>query len=126
MVAPMGLVAVQAVLLHRNMLPHKRPSFFGMAFVTEFVDGVGLYHFISAGPAGTAKTDYRLGAKTAHRIVAAGALQRLSSDKGFFYRMMGLFIDLSPDVPVTVEAKVRLCRDQQLIYSLVDRVTAIT
>jgi hypothetical protein len=107
------------------MLPQKRPPFFRMAFETEFVDRVGLYHFISAGPAAAAETDYRLGAKTAHRVVAAGALHRLSSNKGFFYRMMGLFIDLCPDVPVTVEAKVRLCRDQQLIYSLVDRVTAI-
>jgi hypothetical protein len=108
------------------MLPHKRPSFFGMAFETEFVDRVGLYHFVSAGPAGSAKADYRLSAKTAHRVVAAGALQRLSSDKGFFYRMMGLLIYLSPDVPVTVEAKVRLCRDQQLIYPLVYRVATIT
>jgi hypothetical protein len=108
------------------MLPHKRPSFFGMAFETEFVDRVSLYHFVSAGPAGSAKADYRLSAKTAHRVVAAGALQRLSSDKGFFYRMMGLLIYLSPDVPVTVEAKVRLCRDQQLIYPLVYRVATIT
>jgi len=58
--------------------------------------------------------------------VATGAPQRLSSDKGFFYRMMGLFIDLTPDVPVAIEAKVRLCRDQELFYSLVDRVAATT
>jgi hypothetical protein len=122
----MGLVADQAVLLHWRMLPHERSSFFRMTFETKFVDRVGLYHFIGGGPAATAKTNDRLGAKTAHRVVAAGALQRLSSDKGFFYRMVGLFIDLRPDVPVTVEAKVRLCRDQQLVYSLVDRVTAIT
>jgi len=122
----MGFVADQAVLFHRRMLPHERPPFFRMAFETEFVDRVGLYHFISAGPAATAKTNDRLGAKTAHGIVAAGALQSLSSDKGFLDRMMGLFIDLTPDVSVTVEAKVRLCRDQQLIYSLVDRVAAIT
>jgi hypothetical protein len=108
----MGLMADQTALLHWRMLPHKRPSFFCMTFVTEFVDGVGLYHFISAGPAGTAKTNYRLGGKTAHRIVAAGAFQRLSSDKGFFDGMMGLLICLSPDVPVAVEAKIRLCSDQ--------------
>jgi hypothetical protein len=55
------------------MLPHKWPSFFGVAFVTKIVDRVSPYHFISAGPAGAAETDYRLGAKTAHRIVATGA-----------------------------------------------------
>jgi hypothetical protein len=126
MIAPMGLVADQAALIHRWMFPHERPSFFGMAFVTEVIDRVGLYHFISAGPARSAKTNYRLSAKTAHRIVAAGACQRLSSDKGLFHRMMGLLIYLSPDVPVTVEAKVRLCCDQQFIYSLVYRVAAIT
>ena len=126
MVAPMGFVADQTVLLHWGMFPHERPSFFRMTFETKFVDRVGLYHFISAGPAATAKTDDRLCAKGAHRIVAARALHRLSSDKGFLDRMMGLFIDLTPDVPVTGEAKVRLCRDQQLIYSLVDRVAAIT
>ena len=83
MVAPMGFMADQAVLLHRRMLPHERPPFFRMTFETELIDRVGLYHFIGAGPAATAETDYRLGAKTAHRVVAAGAFQRLSSDKGF-------------------------------------------
>jgi hypothetical protein len=107
------------------MLPHKWASFFRVAFVTKFVDRVRLYHFISAGSPLTAKTDDGLGAKTPHRVVTAGALQRLSSDKGFFDRMMGLLIYLSPDVSVTAEAKVRLCRDQQLIYSLVDRVAAV-
>jgi hypothetical protein len=108
------------------MLPHKRPSFFRMTFETEFVDRIGIYHFISAGPAAAAKTDDRLGAKSPHRIVATGAFQHLSSDKRFFYWVMGLFINLTSDVPMTVETKVRLCRDQQLIYSLVYRVAAIT
>jgi len=38
MVTPMGLMADQAVLLHRRMLPHERPPFFGMAFETELID----------------------------------------------------------------------------------------
>jgi hypothetical protein len=42
MVAPMGLVADQAALLHRGMLPHKRPSFFGVAFVTKVVNRISL------------------------------------------------------------------------------------
>jgi len=81
MVAPMGLMADHAALIHRGMLPHKRPSFFCMAFVAKVVDRVSLYHFISAGPAGTAETDDRFDAETAHRIVAAGALERLPPDK---------------------------------------------
>jgi len=125
MVASMGLVADQTALLHGRMLPHKRPSFFRMTFKTEFVDRVGLYHFIGAGPAATAKTNYRLGGKIAHRIVAVRALQHLSSDKGFLYRMMGLFICLSPDIPMTVEAEVRLGDHQQFFHSPVDGVAAI-
>jgi hypothetical protein len=104
MVTPMGLMADQAVLLHRRMLPHERPPFFGMAFETEVVDRVGLYHFIGAGPAGTAKTNYRLGAKTAHCIVTTGAFERLPTHKSLLQWMMRLFIYLSPDVLVTVEA----------------------
>jgi len=40
--------------------------------------------------------------------------------------MMGLFIYLSPDVPVTVEAEARLGSRQQLFHSLVDGMAAIT
>jgi hypothetical protein len=125
MVAPMGFMADQAALLHRGMLPHKRPSFFGVAFVTKVVDRISLYHFICAGPAGTAETDDRLGAKTAHRIVATRALERLSPDKRFLDGMMGLLIGLSPDISMTVEAKVRLGGHQQVFHSPVDGMAAI-
>ena len=125
-VAPMGLMADQAALIHRWMLPHKRASFFGVAFVTKVVDRISLYHLIRAGPAGTAETDYGLGAKTAHRIVTTGAPERLSSNKRFIYRMVGLFIYLRPDISMTVEAEIRLGSHQQLFHSLVDGMAAIT
>jgi hypothetical protein len=38
MVASVGFMADQAILRYGKMLPHKRPSFFRMAFVTELVD----------------------------------------------------------------------------------------
>ena len=122
----MGLMADQAALIHRGMLPHKRASFFGVAFVAKVVDGISLYHLIRAGPAGTAETDYGLGAKTAHRIVTTGAPERLSSNKRFIYRMVGLFIHLRPDISMTVEAEIRLRGHQQLFHSLVDGMAAIT
>jgi hypothetical protein len=40
--------------------------------------------------------------------------------------MMGLFIYLSPDIPMAIEAKVRLGGHQQLLHSLVDGMAAIT
>jgi len=40
MVASMGLMADQAVLCHRDMLPHEGPSFFCMAFVAELIDRI--------------------------------------------------------------------------------------
>jgi len=39
--------------------------------------------------------------------------------------MMGLFIYLRPDIPMTVEAEVRLGGHQQLFHSLVDGMAAI-
>jgi hypothetical protein len=39
-VAPVGFMAGEAVLRHRRMLPHERPSFFCMAFVTELIDRI--------------------------------------------------------------------------------------
>jgi hypothetical protein len=57
--------------------------------------------------------------------VAAGALERLSSDKRLIHGMMGLFTYLSPDIPMTVEAEVRLGSHQQLFHSPVDGMAAI-
>jgi hypothetical protein len=34
----MGLMADKTILFHRGMLPHERPSLFGVAFVTEFIE----------------------------------------------------------------------------------------
>jgi hypothetical protein len=41
-VAPVGFMTGKAVLRHRRMLPHERPSLFGMAFVTELIDRIRL------------------------------------------------------------------------------------
>jgi hypothetical protein len=57
--------------------------------------------------------------------VAAGALERLSSNKRLIHGMMGLFTDLSPNIPVTVKAEGRLRSHQQLFHSLVDGMAAI-
>ena len=38
MVAAVGLMADQTVLLYRRMFPHERPSLFGVALEAEFID----------------------------------------------------------------------------------------
>ena len=38
MVAAVGLMADQTVLLHRRMFPHQRSSLFGVALEAEFID----------------------------------------------------------------------------------------
>jgi len=108
MVTAVGLMADQTILLHRRMLPHERPSLFGVALKAELVDRIGPQHLVRSGPNPCAKTIDRGTAKTAHGIVATGACERLSSNKRLLYWMMGLFICLSPDIPMTVEAEVRL------------------
>jgi hypothetical protein len=96
-----------------------------MALVTEFVDRVRSEHLIRAGSPLTGEADDGVGAKAPHRIVADGALERLSSNKRLLQWMMGLFICLSPDIPMAIEAKVRLGSHQQLFHSLVNGMAAI-
>ena len=38
MVAAVGLMADQTVLLYRRMFPHERPPLFGVALEAEFID----------------------------------------------------------------------------------------
>jgi hypothetical protein len=39
-VAAVGNMTIQAILIHRGMGPHEGASFFGMALVTELIDGI--------------------------------------------------------------------------------------
>jgi hypothetical protein len=41
-IAPVGFMAGKAVLGHGRMLPHERPSFLCVAFVTELIDRIRL------------------------------------------------------------------------------------
>ena len=41
-IAAVGNMAIQAILIHRRMGPHEGASFFRMALVTEFIDAIPL------------------------------------------------------------------------------------
>lgn len=88
MIAAVGGMATQAVLVNRGVLPHVRPSFFRMALITKLVGGAGLDH---AFP------------EAAVVIMAIGALHFPFAD-----RMVGLLVLLRPDGPVADVAKIRL------------------
>ena len=122
----MGLVTDEAILLHRRMLPQEWSSLLGVAFVTEFVDGIRPEHLARTRSNPCAEAAHGLGHKAAHRIVAARAGKFLVADKLFVDRMARLLVRLSTDVPMAVEAEVRLFGHQQLFNPLVDRVAAIT
>lgn len=125
-VASMGLVADEAILLHRRMLPQEWSSLLGVAFVTEFIDRIRPEHLTCARSNPCAEAVHGVGHEAAHRIVAARAGKLLVADKLFIDRMARLLVRLSTDVPMAVEAEVRLFGHQQLFNPLVDRVTAIT
>ncbi len=126
MVASMGLVADEAILLYRRMFPHERSSLLGVALVTEFIDGIRPEHLTRTRSNPCAEAVHGLGHKAAHRIVAARAGKLLVAAKLFVNRMARLLVRLSPDVPVAVEAEVRLFGHQQLFNPFVDRVATIT
>jgi len=95
-VAPMNLVAVQAILRNRGMLECIGTSLFSMAFVAKFVDRIGL--------------DHRLDVSGAHRVVTARTFDLALSN-----RMMRLFVGLTLDVPVTSETEVRLLSFEKIL-----------
>ena len=41
-IAAVGNMTIQAILIHRRMGPHKGASFLGMALITKFIDGIPL------------------------------------------------------------------------------------
>ncbi len=88
MIAAVGLMAGQAVLGHRRVLPHKRAAFLRVAPIAQLIDGVGLD---------------QLPAKSAVDLMAIGA-----ADEAFDDGMMRLFVELGPDVPMAGEADLRL------------------
>ncbi len=125
MIASVSLMADQAVLIHGGMLPHKRSPFLGVTLKAELIDRIRLQHLIRPGSPRVAETVDRFNPKSAHRIVAAGAFERLSPDKDFIDRMVGLLVCLGPNIPVTVEAQIRLGSHQQLFHPPVDGMAAI-
>jgi hypothetical protein len=127
MVASMGHMADQTILHHRDVLPHKRPSLFRMAFEAELIDGIRSKHFIRPGALRTARIAHHgINAESTHRIVAAGASERLPSNKRLIHGMMGLLTYLRPNTPMAVEAEERLGGHQQLFHSPVDGMAAST
>ena len=107
----MGLVADEAILLHRRMLPQEWSSLLGVAFVTEFIDGIRPEHLTRARSNPCTEAAHGLGHKAAHRIVAARAGEFLVADKLFIDWMTRLLVRLSTDVSMALEAQVRLCGD---------------
>ena len=79
-VAAVGRVAIRAILFHRRMFPHKGASFFGVAPVAEFVDGVAFHH---------------LGPESAMMVVAVRAFHPSFPDG-----VMGLLVFLGSDCAV--------------------------
>jgi hypothetical protein len=41
-IAAVGNMTIQAILIHRRMGPHKGAPFLGMALITKFIDGIPL------------------------------------------------------------------------------------
>ena len=126
MVASMGLVTDEAILLHRRMLPQEWPSLLGVAFVTEFIDGIRPEHLTRVRSNSCAEAAHGLSHKAAHCIVAARAGKLLVADKLFIDRMARLLVRLSTDAPMAVEAELRFFGRQQFFNPPVDRMAAIT
>jgi hypothetical protein len=84
-VAAVGRVASGAILFHGGMLPHKRPSFFGMAPVAELVDGIAFHH---------------LGSESAVLVMTVRTFHSSFAD-----RVMGLLVFLKLDCAVADVAK---------------------
>jgi hypothetical protein len=95
-------VTVQAVRLDRRVLEPERSPLFRMAFVAEFVYGIGPEH---------------LGSDCPVRIMTVSA-----ADLALPYGVVGLFVCLQPYVLVAVEAEAGLRRLQALVAARMYRV----
>jgi hypothetical protein len=87
-IAAVGRMATQAILIDRGVLPHERAAFFRMALIAELIGGAGFDHVFS---------------EPAVMVVAVRALHFPFAD-----RMVGLLVLLRPDGPVADVAKIRL------------------
>jgi hypothetical protein len=85
MVAPVNLMAGQAIFRHRSVFKGIGPSLFSMALITKIVYRIGL--------------DHRLGVKAAVWIVAIVAFYPT-----LFDRVVWLLVRLGPDVPMAFKA----------------------
>jgi len=104
-VAAVGRMATQAILIDRGVRPHERAAFFRMALIAELIGGAGFDHVFS---------------EPAVMVVAVRALHFPFAD-----RMVGLFVLLRPDGPVADVAEIRLGGFQILPGSGMDGVAAV-
>jgi len=125
MVAPVGFVTVKAILRRRGMLPGKRPPLLRMALEAEFVYGVGPDHFVRAEGCPDAERTHRLGAETAHGVVAARAGELLVGHHFLVYGVAGLLVRLEPDVPVAAEAEIRFFGFQEVLLPPMNRMAVV-
>ncbi|MCX7948679.1 MAG: hypothetical protein N2509_01055 [Treponemataceae bacterium] len=88
MIASVDLMAIQTIFLNGGMLEGIGAPLFGMAFITEVIDGVGFHHFR---------------AKSSMDLMTAGAF-----NFPFIDRVMRLFILLGPNIFVASITEVRL------------------
>ena len=106
MIAPVRCMAGPAIFLHRGMFPEVGTAFFGMAFVTEFVDRSGLD---------------KLFFETTMMVMAIRTF-----DFTFFYGVMRLFRDLHAQIPVTGETQIGLRGFQIHLFPGMDRMAVVT
>jgi len=94
-IAPVRVMAIQAILLDRRVLVHIRTSFFRVAFIAELVDRIGLQHFFGKLPV---------------RVMAVNA-----SHFAFLDRVVGLFVTHGLDVLVALIAHFGPVRFQEFV-----------
>jgi hypothetical protein len=106
MIAAMGRMACQAILLYRRMFPHERAPLFCMAFIAKLVHIICLDH---------------LRPEPTVLIMALGAFHET-----FFQRMVGLLVLLCPDIFVASIAEQGLLRLQIHFCSRMNTMATVT
>lgn len=104
-IAPVRVMAIQAILFDRRMFVHIWTSFFGVTLITELVDGIGPQHLII---------------KLTMRVMTVNACHFALLDG-----MVGLFVYHSLDVPVALEADLGLFSFQEFISPFVGRMAIV-
>ncbi len=88
-------MAIEAILLDRRVLVHVRASFFSVAFIAEFIDRIGLQHFVGKLPV---------------RVMAVNACYFVLLD-----RMAGLLVSHGLDVFMALIAHFGSARFQKFV-----------